>query len=128
MLHSRHFSLNEANSLLNELKPYINEMIELKSKLNEKGYDVFRHQYCGGEGPNGTGTFPEEMERLIDCIKVIASNGIMIKSIDNALLDFPHIRANGEEVYLCWVYGEEDIQYWHRVQDGFPGRKDIEEL
>lgn len=128
MLHSRHFSLEEANTLLGELKPYIAEMVELKSKLDEKGYDVYRHQYFGGEGPNGTGSFPEEMEQLINCIKVIASNGIMIKNIDNGLLDFPHIRPGGEEVYLCWVYGENDIQYWHKVEDGFPGRKNIEEL
>jgi hypothetical protein len=128
MLHKRHFSLEEANDLLKELKPYIIEMVDLKAKLDEKGYDVYKHQYFGGEGPNGTGTFPEEMEQLINCIKVIASNGIMIKSLDRGLLDFPHIRPNGEEVYLCWVYGEDDIQYWHPVQKGFQGRKDIEEL
>lgn len=128
MLHDRHFSLVEANTLLNELKSYVRSMVDLKFKLNEKGYDVFRHQYFGGEGPNGTGTFPEEMEQLINCIKVIASYGILIKSLDKGLLDFPHIRTGGEEVYLCWVYGEGDIQYWHGIKEGFPGRKEIKEL
>jgi hypothetical protein len=128
MLHSRHFTLKEANGTLSDLKLYIIEMVEIKARLNEKGYDVFRHQYFGGEGPNGTGSFPVEMERLIDVIKIIASFGVMIKNIDNALLDFPHIRENGEEVYLCWLNGEKDIQYWHNIQDGFQGRKNIEEL
>jgi hypothetical protein len=68
------------------------------------------------------------MERLIDVIKSIATYGIQIKNLDSGLIDFPHLRNNGEEVYLCWRLGEEDIRFWHRIPDGFQGRKNIEEL
>ena len=128
MLHSRHFTLTEANSLLNEIRPFIEEMVDLKYKLGDKGYDVYRHQYFGGEGPNGTGTFPEEMERLIDVIKSVVTYGILVKNLDSGLIDFPHLRTNGEEVYLCWRLGEKDISFWHKIPDGFQGRKNIEEL
>lgn len=128
MLHDKHFSLNEATSLLEKVKPIVEEMVELKSKLDDMGYDVFKHQYFGGLGPNGTGEFPQEMERLIEIVKDIASRGILIKGLDNGLIDFPHIRNNGEEVYLCWKTGEDSINFWHRIADGFAGRKNIEEL
>ena len=128
MLHDKHFSLNEASILLENVKLLVEEMVELKAKLDDMGYDVFRHQYFGGLGPNGTGEFPQEMERLIEIVKDIASKGIIIKGLDEGLIDFPHIRDNGEEVYLCWKSGEDAINFWHSIPDGFAGRKNIEEL
>jgi hypothetical protein len=128
MLHKRHFTLNEANRLLEIIKPLVDKMTELKTVLDEQGYDIFRHQYFGGIGPNGTGEFPKEMEDLVEVVKKIASYGVLIKSIDNALFDFPYIRPNGEEIYLCWQKGEDQILFWHKIPDGFSGRKNIDEL
>ena len=128
MLHSIHFSLDEANEILEELKPVILEMSELKKTLDDKNYDVYRHEYFGGLGPNGDGSFPPEMEKLIEIIKSISSKGVLIKGINNGLIDFPFIRNNGEEVYLCWMLGEDEIKYWHTIPEGFPGRKNIDEL
>jgi hypothetical protein len=128
MHHEKHFSLNEANELLEKVKPLIEEMVELKGKLDDMGYDVFKHQYFGGLGPNGTGEFPQEMERLVEIVKDISAKGIIIKGLDEGLIDFPHVRSTGEEVYLCWKTGEDTISFWHRIPDGFAGRKNIEEL
>jgi hypothetical protein len=128
MLHGKHFSLNEANMLLISLKPLVSSMLELKKQLDTQGYDIYRHEYFGGVGPNGTGEFPKEMEELVEIVKKIASEGVQIKSIDNGLLDFPFIRRNGEEVYLCWKEGEAEIMFWHRIPEGFTGRRNIDEL
>jgi len=128
MLHGKHFSLNEANMLLITLKPLVSNMLALKKQLDKQGYDIYRHEYFGGVGPNGTGEFPKEMEELITIVKKIAFEGVQIKSIDNGLLDFPHITRNGEEVYLCWKAGEAEITFWHKISDGFQGRKKIDEL
>jgi hypothetical protein len=127
-LHSIHFSLNEANGILEEIKPQIEEMVRLKMKLNEMGYDIYNHRYFGGGGPNGLGAFPAEMEKIVEIIKMISLKGVQIKSIDSGLIDFPHIRSNDEEVYLCWQYGESSIKYWHTIPDGYRGRKNITEL
>jgi len=127
-LHSKHFSIDEANDLVDIYKYEIEIMVELKKKLDIKGYDVYNHSYFGGSGPNGTGTFPPEMERLIDIIKKVSEEGILIKGLNNGLIDFPHIRSDGEEVYLCWKYGEGEISFWHTISDGFAGRRTINEL
>ena len=127
-LHSVHFSLAEANSLLDEIKSLVEEMMSLKKRLDGKGYDIYNHSYFGGSGPNGSGAFPVEMERIVEVIKQISSYGVQIKGIDNGLIDFPHIRENGEEVYLCWKYGEDSIGFWHTIPGGYQGRTNINDL
>lgn len=42
------------------------------------------------------------------------------------LVDFPAI-INGEEVFLCWRSDEDDIFYYHGVNEGYAGRKEIPE-
>jgi hypothetical protein len=120
--------LNEARHVLRNLMSYISNMIILKKALDEMGFDISVHQFFGGPGTNGTGKHPPELDELINCIKVITDASVIIKGIDNGLIDFPHIRSNGEEVLLCYLYGEEDILYWHNLTEGFKGRKNINEL
>jgi len=120
--------LDEAQEMVDELKMLVEQMIKLKRELDAMGYDIYHHQYFGGSGPNGTGAFPEQMDELVAAVKLISSKGILIKDIDQGLIDFPHIRSNGEEVYLCWKSGEDRISFWHTAADGFAGRRSIEEL
>jgi hypothetical protein len=128
MLHEKHFSLEQANSVLRKIRAFVEEMVNMKQVLDRKGFDIYRHEYFGGEGPNGTGTFPPEMDRLIEDLKSITSEGIIIKGIDSGLLDFPYIRSDGTEVYLCWKLGEDNILFWHTISGGFSGRRKIEDL
>lgn len=57
-------------------------------------------------------------------IEAIEELGILIKSIDEGLLDFPSKRFN-EEVWLCWKVGEDQIRFWHGKDEGFLGRKPL---
>jgi len=57
-------------------------------------------------------------------IEEIEELGILIKSLDEGLIDFPSIRFN-EEVWLCWKIEEEKIRFWHRKNEGFIGRKPL---
>lgn len=127
-LHKAHFALDRARNVLTELMPLVEEMISLKRELDERGYDIHRHQYFGGSGPNGERVYPEELVRIVELAQDIEKKGVLIKSIDEGLIDFPHIRSNGEEVYLCWKVGEDDIHFWHRIADGFAGRRPVEDL
>jgi len=127
-LHKKHFSLEDARKELTAIHALVSKLVELKSSLSTKGWDISRHRYFGGMGPNGDGSFPEEMERLVEIVRVLDEKGVLVKGIDEGLIDFPHIRMNGEEVYLCWQLGENDILYWHRIPDGVAGRRRIEEL
>ena len=128
LLHKKHFTLEQARSILTGITRLVEEAVELKQKLDAQGFDIYKHQYFGGSGPNGQKFFPVELERVVEIVKGLENKGILIKGLDEGLIDFPHVRSNGEEVYLCWKIGETDINYWHTIPDGFAGRKPIEEL
>lgn len=126
--HRKHFTLEEARRELTAAHALTTRIMELKKSLDQRGWDVYRHEYFGGMGPNGDGSFPSEMEMLIDIVKELDRRGIIIKGLDEGILDFPHVRKNGEEVYLCWKIGEDDIRYWHGISEGFAGRKELDTL
>jgi len=127
-MHQKHFTLEQTQLMVSGIVPLIQELVSLKRKLNDRGFDIYRHQYFGGSGPNGERFFPPELERLVEIVQNLSKRGILVKSIDDGLIDFPHIRSNDEEVYLCWKLGESDIQFWHNITDGFSGRKPLKEL
>ncbi len=127
-VHEKHFTLAEAQAAIPRVKPLAEELVALKSKLDERGFDVHRHQYFGGRGPNGDRFFPPELERLVDVLKQLDAMGVIVKGIEEGLVDFPHLRKSGEEVYLCFKADEERIEYWHSLETGFAGRRPIKEL
>src|ERR671919_2475691 len=61
---------------------------------------------------------------LYRAIEQLEATGVMIKSVDEGLLDFPSRRFD-EEVWLCWKAGESEIKFWHSKQEGFMGRKPL---
>jgi hypothetical protein len=40
------------------------------------------------------------------------------------LVDFPGL-IDGKEVFFCWKSDEEDIEFYHELDEGFAGRKPI---
>lgn len=64
--------------------------------------------------------------RLRETIEKVQEVGCLIKDLDIGLIDFPTI-FRGTEVYLCWKLGESEIAFWHGVDEGFRGRKPIDQ-
>ncbi len=63
--------------------------------------------------------------KFYESVEILENTGVVVKSIEQGLLDFPSKRFN-EEVWLCWKYGETEIKFWHEKDSGFSGRKPIE--
>jgi hypothetical protein len=55
----------------------------------------------------------------------IEDSGCIVKDLDVGLVDFPALLGE-EQVLLCWKLGEPRIEYWHRNEEGFGGRKPID--
>jgi hypothetical protein len=53
--------------------------------------------------------------------------GIQLREIETGLVDFPALVA-GRPIWLCWRLGEERVEWWHEVSEGFDGRRRIEDL
>ncbi len=131
----RYFTLEEANAALVELRPLAERMVELRRELVEA--QSTRAALGAQVGTNGGDLTPsdfaeadEELEQaasaLAECIERIQAAGVLIKDLDRGLLDFPSLRE-GEEVLLCWHVGEDEIRYWHGLEEGFQGRKPVDD-
>jgi len=128
LIYRKHFELNEARETLVLVKPVIEKIIKLKKILDKKKISEDKYFFMGTIGKNGDGEYPAEMYEITDLISSLIEKGIQIKSLDFGLIDFPHIRINGEEVFLCYKLDETTILYWHGLEEGFSGRKPVEIL
>jgi len=127
------FTLEEANAAVEELRPVVAEMVEHGRKLvaaqGAQARLVTRIAGNGGDmQPSDLAELAETIQSEADAIAVCAerinARGAEIKSLEEGLLDFPSERA-GEEILLCWKLGEDEIRYWHGVDEGFAGRKPL---
>jgi len=63
--------------------------------------------------------------KFYESVEILENTGVVVKSIEQGLLDFPSKRFD-EEVWLCWKHGETEIKFWHEKDSGFMGRKPVE--
>ncbi len=132
----RLFTVNEANLLLPTLRPLIEQILENLRRLKSKSEIVIRKERLDPEGPDLMKRLrkDEEIARFVGQVKgwveEIHSYGCVCKGVENGLIDFPCM-LGAEVVYLCWQYGEASVSHWHRIEEGFAGRRpllDQEEL
>ena len=132
----RYFTLTQANDALRELRPLAEQMVERRRELVEA---QARRAALGAQvGTNGGDLTPSDFAEadaeleaaaaaLAACIEPIQAAGALIKDLDRGLLDFPALRDD-EEILLCWHVGEDEIRYWHGVDEGFAGRKPLSDI
>ena len=129
----RHFTLEEANAAVAELRPIVERAVSHRHKLAEaQRQQAALVMQIGGNGgdlqPSDLREAAEAIQReaaaLTECVEQIDAAGAQIKSLEEGLLDFPSLRDD-EEVLLCWKLGEDEIAYWHGVDEGFAGRKPL---
>ena len=63
--------------------------------------------------------------KFYESVEILENTGVVVKSIEQGLLDFPAKRFD-DEIWLCWKYGETEIKFWHQKDSGFMGRKPLE--
>jgi hypothetical protein len=129
----RVFTLEEANALLAEIEPLARELVEHRRALAQARST--RRRLAAQVAGNGGGIDPrmaveldervaDELKALARCVNAIHGLGALVKDPDEGLVDFP-ARRGDEDVYLCWRLGEDEIEYWHGVDEGFAGRKPL---
>lgn len=128
----KYFKLHEAQELLPFIGPHLEQAREQKQKMDRLDEELSRASaqimILGGSIPPHAELAKKRAERervaalLKESLSKIVQTGCLIKDLDVGLVDFPAI-LQGEEVLLCWKLGEERIEYWHRVHEGFAGRK-----
>jgi hypothetical protein len=132
----RTFTLDEAQTLLPVLESLLRTAInaqklieEVDEELQELHHRIFLN---GGTFVDVVPLARRKAERVRaeqrgkDAVAEIDSIGVQVKDITIGLLDFP-CTVEGQIILLCWKLGEKSITHWHGTQEGFAGRKPIDE-
>ncbi len=123
----RYFSISDANKILptvikkfNYSKMLKNDIIkieqqmglDLTSKTSMEDYITLKQK------------LNVRVTEFYQSIEDLESLGVVLKGLEQGLLDFPAKRFD-EEIWLCWKEGETEIKFWHEKNSGFMGRKPI---
>ncbi len=132
---NRTFTLNEAQEILPVVRRLLESARSARQQLREKEefFTAVQARIILHGGllldPIALAAARKERERaesqLRDAVEEITSAGVQLKDIDQGLLDFPCL-VDGRMILLCWKLGEESIEFWHSLEDGFAGRKRID--
>jgi hypothetical protein len=113
--------LAQARAVLAELRPRLDQVLALRADLAELRADL----HAGGASPLGGVPEAKALEaRLYAEMEDIAEAGAQVKGWAPLLLDWPGVR-DGVPVLWCWLEGEGDIDWYHRIDCGFPGRRRV---
>jgi hypothetical protein len=125
---SKIFTVGEANALLPVLRPLLESVLENIRRLKSKTEVVIRNEQLDPEAPNLMERLREDAEiaRLLHQVKLgvdeIHGYGCICKGMEQGLIDFPCM-LGPEVVFLCWQLGEPAVIHWHRIEEGFAGRR-----
>lgn len=109
------FTVPEARDELKKLLPFLDEIVTLRADAAE----------LGAGRPTTLGGLPEfkaVTARLDELMTTVQQTGAELKSLAPLLVDFP-AELDGEQVLLCWLEGEAALDWYHRLDLGFAGRR-----
>ena len=115
------YSLEQAREALVKLRPHIDEMLTLRANLAELRADLS----AGRDSPYGKLADAKAWEAALFAeLERFAETGAAVKGFAPLLLDYPG-EHHGQTVLWCWAEGEPDIEWYHRADCGFAGRRRI---
>lgn len=132
----RTFTLDEAQSLLPVLESLLRTAMNAKNLIEKDDAEqqALQHRIFLNGGmfldivplARRKAERARAEQRAKDAVAEIDSIGVQVKDLDIGLLDFPCV-VEGQIVLLCWKLGEKSITHWHGTQEGFAGRKPIDQ-
>ena len=136
MAKQKTFTLQEAQRLLPVLQALLKRAMEGKRLIEavEKELQDLKHRILLSGGlmvdvpavAHRRAEHDKALQAIKDVLAEIDAIGVQVKDLDIGLLDFP-CAVEDEIVLLCWKYGEEKIEFWHGLEEGFRGRKPIDD-
>jgi hypothetical protein len=130
---ARYFTPEQANELLPSVRLLVKQLVSHRRAL---AVATVRHARIATKiAGNGGGVRPHEVDELqstidaeatgvVRCVEELQALGVLVKDLDQGLVDFP-ARNGDDEVLLCWRLGEDEVAFWHTLDDGFAGRRPL---
>jgi hypothetical protein len=133
---ARYFTLDEAQQALPVVERALRDILFHRSEYQKANADMEantkRIRMSGGSRVDPGAHLAMRARRdtsaaaLKDAAERVEEAGALIKDLDIGLIDFLS-RYQGQAVCLCWKLGEDRIRFWHGLEEGFRGRKPIDD-
>ena len=130
----RTYTVDEANRELPRVRAIVAQIAELSTLRPDLEEQLRMADYTAKRpGANGEDRERQQQardavngaeEELLKAVLSLNSMGIQLKGPLEGLIDFPSYR-DGELIELCWKLGEERVEHWHRLGEGYAGRKKL---
>jgi arsenite methyltransferase len=117
------FTIDEARGVLAELAPVLAEIVERRADAAELAAAL---REAAPTQLGGRAELKAAEARLDELLTQVQSTGVELKGWAPLLLDFP-ADLDGVPVLLCWLEGEPALQWYHRTELGFLGRRRLPE-
>lgn len=125
----RHFTLAEANRALVLVKRIVSDVVNYYGQLVDLQETI--------DAAQGNGAYDRceaTQRQLVDVAHKLQAYaeelddvGVELKDWSVGVVDFPCM-IDGREAYLCWRHGEDQVEYWHELDEGSSGRQPIADM
>ncbi len=126
----RFFSAAEANAALALVRPIAADLVDLHRRLRTLHQEFRARRRNSGTSQEELDAATSQIDALTAqfraCAEELVEIGVQLKDAERGLVDFPG-RIDGDRVLLCWQLGEPRVEWYHREEDGFGGRRRIPE-
>ncbi|HEY0486047.1 MAG TPA: DUF2203 domain-containing protein [Mycobacteriales bacterium] len=116
------FTVDEAREELARLRPVLDEIVSVRGDATEIAAAL-----TPGGTPTSLGGLPElkaAQARLDELMTTVQQTGAELKGFAPLLVDFP-ADLDGVPVLLCWLEGDPGLDWYHRLDLGFAGRRPL---
>jgi hypothetical protein len=129
----RTYDAEEANAALPRVREIVQRIVDTVARIPELEDEARIARYGAARDPSGVAAAQRErlemalehaQAGLVAAIGELEEMGVQLKDAQSGLIDFLSYR-DGELVELCWKLGEPAVAHWHRIGEGFPGRKPL---
>ena len=132
----RYFTVDQANALLPRVERHLRDALFARNEYKQ-AEEAFVTVQTGILMAGGSVVDREKVTKIVakkgasavilqQEMELLDALGVQVKDLEIGLIDFP-TRYGGQEVLLCWQFGEEKITHWNGLTEGYRGRKEIDE-
>lgn len=136
MMGPRIFTVREANALIPKLEAMLSDFDAVRDRIRKVKSKVDLLEMLWGDEIHSDSnpdhrehshylTEVDSMKREFDALtRRVAELEVVLKSVDAGLVDFYGV-IDGHLVFLCWKRGEPSVEFYHHIEEGFQGRREI---
>ncbi|MGH2541412.1 MAG: DUF2203 domain-containing protein, partial [Ardenticatenaceae bacterium] len=124
-----YFTIEEANALLPTLRKWVKHLMSVHEGIlvtRPQMIDILETRFLDCGSPVASRMYVLFL-RFEEILRAINRLGVEIKEPGSGLCDFLALHE-GREIYLCWRFGEPEVEWWHELHTGFAGRRHVREL